>query len=137
MYFGKNELVFDLPENGPSLYLPVCDVDKPDFKNTSGRERPQERTETAEPFEAQVARHYSNMSALNFGVDNGPYLLGSCTMKYNPKMRTSRESSHASTTVAAGLHRPGQLELMYNLEGYLNDVCGMDAFTFQPSAGAR
>lgn len=142
MYFGKNELVFDLPENeAPSRYLPECDVEKPDFNQYFG-EANVRKSELKLPnlSEPQVARHYSNMSALNFGVDNGPYLLGSCTMKYNPKMNEQAANLPGFTNIhpmQPDYTVQGNLELMYDLEGFLNDVCGMDAFTFQPSAGAH
>ncbi|MDO5733957.1 MAG: aminomethyl-transferring glycine dehydrogenase subunit GcvPB [Eubacteriales bacterium] len=142
MLFGKEELVFDLPENeAPIRLMAECDVEKPDFKAYYGEDRvrhlPLNLPNLSEP---QVARHYTNMSARNFGNDNGPYLLGSCTMKYNPKLHeklaslagfTSTHPYQADETVQ------GNLQLYYELEKQLCDVCGMDAFTFQPAAGAH
>ena len=87
--------------------------------------------------EVEVVRHYTRLSEMNFGVDTGMYPLGSCTMKYNPKI--TEELSRLffnyhplqdESTVQ------GCLELMYNLQEYLKLISGMDAVTLQPAAGA-
>jgi len=90
--------------------------------------------------EVDVTRHYTRLSQWNFGVDTGMYPLGSCTMKYNPKIN-ERE---ASLPGFAGAHpllpqelSQGTLELMYLLEEYLAEITGMDAVTLQPAAGAH
>jgi len=90
--------------------------------------------------EVDVVRHYTRLSQWNFGVDTGMYPLGSCTMKYNPKIN-ERE---ASLPGFAGAHpllpqelSQGTLELMYLLEEYLAEITGMDAVTLQPAAGAH
>ena len=90
--------------------------------------------------EVDVVRHYTRLSQWNFGVDTGMYPLGSCTMKYNPKIN-ERE---AALPGFAGAHpmlpqelSQGALELMYRLEQYLAEITGMDAVTLQPAAGAH
>ena len=90
--------------------------------------------------EVDVVRHYTRLSQWNFGVDTGMYPLGSCTMKYNPKIN-ERE---ASVPGFSGAHpllpmelSQGVLELMYRLELYLAEITGMDAVTLQPAAGAQ
>ena len=90
--------------------------------------------------EVDVVRHYTRLSQWNFGVDTGMYPLGSCTMKYNPKIN-ERE---ASLPGLAGAHpllptelSQGALQLMYGLERYLAEITGMDAVTLQPAAGAQ
>jgi len=90
--------------------------------------------------ESEVVRHYTILASMNFGVDNGPYPLGSCTMKYNPKY-ADRASSLPS---AAEVHPyqdqstiQGTLEMMYDMEDKLSKIAGMDAFTLQPAAGAH
>ncbi|MDO5738427.1 MAG: aminomethyl-transferring glycine dehydrogenase subunit GcvPB [Eubacteriales bacterium] len=142
MLFGKEVLVFDLPENeAPIRYLAECDVEKPDFSKFYGEDKLRSlKLNLPNLSQTQVARHYTNMSSRNFGNDNGPYLLGSCTMKYNPKSH----EKFASLPGFLGTHplQPdttvqGNLELLYDLEKQLCDVCGMDAFTFQPAAGAH
>ncbi len=90
--------------------------------------------------EVQVVRHFVKLSSMNFGVDSGMYPLGSCTMKFNPKINEET----ARMPGFAGLHplveekeAQGALQLMYELEEYLKEVTGMDAFTLQPCAGAH
>ncbi|MBI5238165.1 MAG: aminomethyl-transferring glycine dehydrogenase subunit GcvPB [Deltaproteobacteria bacterium] len=93
-----------------------------------------------EVSEIDVVRHYTRLSQWNFGLDTGFYPLGSCTMKYNPKVNEYL----ASLKGFAQLHPyqdegtiQGALELMYELEGYLAEISGLDAVTLQPSAGAH
>ncbi len=90
--------------------------------------------------EVQVVRHFIELSKMNYGVDSGFYPLGSCTMKYNPKVNEDA----ARMGGFAGLHplaresdAQGALELMYQLERDLCEITGMDAFTLQPAAGAH
>jgi len=90
--------------------------------------------------EVDVVRHYTRLSQWNFGVDTGMYPLGSCTMKYNPKIN-EREAALPGFAGAHPLLPPelsqGALELMYRLEQYLTEITGMDAVTLQPAAGAH
>ena len=90
--------------------------------------------------EPQVARHYTALSKLNFGVDDGFYPLGSCTMKYNPKLN----EDVASLPGFAGLHprsdvrrSQGALQLLFELTGFLRDIAGMADVSLQPVAGAH
>lgn len=90
--------------------------------------------------ETQVVRHFHHLSQLNFGVDNGMYPLGSCTMKYNPKI-CERIASWPQFCCIHPLQDistvQGALEVMCDLEKMLSEVCGMDAFSLQPAAGAQ
>src|SRR5450759_4506982 len=90
--------------------------------------------------ELDLLRHFTYLSTLNFGVESGSYPLGSCTMKYNPRINevVSRLEGFA------GLHpyQPeslvqGALELMYELERWLAEIAGLHATTLQPAAGAH
>jgi len=90
--------------------------------------------------EVDVVRHYTRLSQWNFGLDTGMYPLGSCTMKYNPKINEKQ----AVLPGFAGAHpllpaelSQGTLELMWRLERYLAEITGMDAATLQPAAGAQ
>ena len=90
--------------------------------------------------EPTLVRHYTNMSTNNFGVDTGFYPLGSCTMKYNPKINEEM-AAHPSV---AGLHpfapastTQGALEAYYNLQQALAEIGGMSEFTLNPFAGAH
>jgi len=93
--------------------------------------------EVAEP---EVVRHFVNLSQLNYAVDTGFYPLGSCTMKYNPKI----DEWAARLPGFAGLHpfapdaaAQGTLELLWQLEQDLAEISGMKAVSLQPAAGAH
>ncbi len=90
--------------------------------------------------EPEVVRHFVNLSAKNYGVDTGFYPLGSCTMKYNPKLNEDL----AALSGFAFLHpyqpaetMQGALKLLSELEGLLCEITGMSRYTMQPSAGAQ
>lgn len=113
--------------------VPVGDLIPQDFL----REEPPALPEVSE---LEVVRHYTQLSRRNHGVDVGFYPLGSCTMKYNPRV-------HEDVTSLPGLaaihpYQPeetvqGALELMYNLGQYLAVISGLSATTLQPAAGAH
>jgi glycine dehydrogenase subunit 2 len=90
--------------------------------------------------EPEVVRHYVNLSQLNFAIDTGFYPLGSCTMKFNPKLNEWA----ARLPGFAGLHplapdetAQGTLQLLWELEEILAEISGMAAVTLQPAAGAQ
>jgi glycine dehydrogenase subunit 2 len=90
--------------------------------------------------ELEVVRHFTHLSQWNFGVDSGFYPLGSCTMKYNPKINERQ----AALPGLAGAHpllpevlSQGALKLMARLERYLAEVTGLPAVTLQPAAGSQ
>ncbi len=90
--------------------------------------------------ELDVVRHYTRLSGWNFGIDTGMYPLGSCTMKYNPKINEKM----AATPGLASAHplleaelSQGILALHYALQNFLAAITGMDAVSLQPSAGAQ
>ena len=93
-----------------------------------------------EVSEIEVVRHYTHLSQRNFGVDTGFYPLGSCTMKYNPKLNEDM----AALPGFAHIHplQPeatvqGAIQLFYEIEQYLAEISGMARVTLQPSAGAH
>ena len=90
--------------------------------------------------EPEVVRHYNNLSGKNFGVDNGMYPLGSCTMKYNPKIneRIARSKKFSSIHPLTGAHcSQGSLKIMYELSDYLCRISGFSGFTLSPAAGSH
>ena len=90
-----------------------------------------------EVSEPDVVRHYTNLSQMNFGVDTGFYPLGSCTMKYNPKINEELAHIQEFTGAHPLMHSEG-LEEVYRLaDKYLAAITGMSHFTFQPCAGAH
>lgn len=90
--------------------------------------------------EVDVIRHYTRLSQWNFGVDAGMYPLGSCTMKYNPKINEKIAGLNGFTgahpLLPTGLSQ-GILKLMFELESFLAEITGMDRVTLQPAAGAH
>lgn len=138
-YYDK--LIFELSREGRKGYeLPA------DNYNTDGRaEIPagllrSSSLDLPEVSEPDVVRHYTNLSSKNFGVDTGFYPLGSCTMKYNPKINEEL----AAMPDFAALHPlqsaesvQGALELYYNLQHALSSIAGLAEFTLNPYAGAH
>lgn len=135
-----NKLIFELSQPGRTGYkLPKLDVEEKD--NLIPEEfLSNEELDLPEVSEVDVVRHYTNLSTLNFGVDTGMYPLGSCTMKYNPKIN---EEIIANPKLAR-LHPKqddyqvqGALEAMYTLQKSLCEISAMDYMTLQPAAGAH
>ena len=90
--------------------------------------------------ETQVVRHFHRLSQMNYGIDSGFYPLGSCTMKYNPKIceEIARWDSFAGTNPSQEISTiQGNLQIMYELEEMLCETTGMDSFSLQPAAGAQ
>lgn len=94
--------------------------------------------ELPELSEPEIARHYTRLSQMNYGIDSGIYPLGSCTMKYNPKF-----TEDIAALPSASIHpdrdtetSQGTLEIYHELQQYLGKIGGMDAVTLQPPAGA-
>ncbi|HHT50768.1 MAG TPA: aminomethyl-transferring glycine dehydrogenase subunit GcvPB [Eubacteriaceae bacterium] len=100
----------------------------------------EEELHLPEVSENQIIRHYTALSKKNYGVDIGFYPLGSCTMKYNPKINEEMAGLSKFTTLhpyQSLENIQGSLELMYNLSNDLCEITGMDHFTLQPAAGAQ
>lgn len=88
--------------------------------------------------EIEIVRHYINLSQKNYGVDNGIYPLGSCTMKYNPKINEIiARLSGFSQIHPLQEENQGAMELLFNASNLLGEITGMDGFTLQPAAGAH
>ena len=90
--------------------------------------------------EWEVIRHFTHLSIRNYGVDNGFYPLGSCTMKYNPRINEAISSRTDLTAMHPAQHEStvqGSLRIMYELQEQLAVIGGVDAVTLQPAAGAH
>ena len=87
--------------------------------------------------EPDTVRHYTNLSQMNFGVDSGFYPLGSCTMKYNPKINEEIASLKGFSSVHPLAPAPGCEKVVELTGSFLQEITGMDRFTFQPCAGAH
>ncbi len=142
-YVYKNEpLIFELSAPGRRAYsLPALDVPASDLAEVLPED--QLRREPAalpEVSEVDVVRHFTRLSQRNHGVDLGFYPLGSCTMKYNPKVNEVVANLDGFT----GVHPltpeelvQGALQLMYEMQGYLAEIGGVDEVSLQPAAGAH
>lgn len=135
-------LIFDYSKPGRvGFSLPECDVHEVDVEAVLPKAYIREtEAELPEVSELQIMRHYTALSRRNHGVDSGFYPLGSCTMKYNPKIN----EDVARITGLAHIHPyqeeeqvQGALELLYRLQQNLAAVTGMDEVTLQPAAGAQ
>jgi glycine dehydrogenase (decarboxylating) len=90
--------------------------------------------------EVEMVRYYTRLARMNFGVDDGFYPLGSCTMKYNPKVNEEIAAGEAWTDLHPSQREDetqGALQVMYELEQWLKEITGCHALTLQPSAGAQ
>ena len=90
--------------------------------------------------ETQVVRHFHRLSQMNYGIDSGIYPLGSCTMKYNPKIceQIASWDKFANTHPYQDVSTvQGNLQIMFELERMLCEITGMDYFNLQPAAGAH
>ncbi len=136
------QLVFELSRPGRiAVDLPKCDVPEQAVEGLipDGYLR-QTAPDLPELSQLDLVRHYTNLSQRNFGLDAGFYPLGSCTMKYNPKINevASRLPGFAfSHPLQPENLAQGSLALMHAMEGYLAEISGMDAVSLQPAAGAQ
>ncbi len=136
------KLIYELSKAGRRGYtLPALDVPARPLESFLPKEQLRRRpAPLPEVSENEVIRHFVRLSEMNYSVDTGFYPLGSCTMKYNPKINEDMSSLPGFT----GLHplQPdetvqGALALMYELQQYLGAISGFDAVTLQPAAGAH
>lgn len=132
------ELLFEKSREGRGCdLLPPLDVPQAHLMEGMERRRPLRLPQMAE---VDLSRHYSALERRAHGVNNGFYPLGSCTMKYNPKV----DEEVAALPGFTGVHpsqspdtAQGCLEVLYLAEELLCEITGMDAMTFQPAAGAH
>jgi glycine dehydrogenase subunit 2 len=137
-----DKLIFELSSPGRLAYsLPEADVDvEAALSQIPAASRRRQPAELPEVSEFDVVRHYSRLSQLNYGLDTHFYPLGSCTMKYNPKINEdmARLGGFARLhPLAPEALAQGALQLMHELGAMLAEVAGMDAVSLQPAAGAQ
>jgi glycine dehydrogenase subunit 2 len=132
------KLIFEISRSGRKLnLLPKNDVALVEPSEENKRKK---KLRLPELSETEISRHYTKIANRSHGVNNGFYPLGSCTMKYNPKVN----EEVASLPGFSGIHPlqdlktvQGALEAIDLAEKYLSEINGMDAFTMQPAAGAH
>lgn len=138
-YYGK--LIFEQSKPGRTGYaLPHREADTHTLNELPESLRRQNKAQLPEVDEPTTVRHYTNMSNNNFGVDTGFYPLGSCTMKYNPKINEEM----AALPQFSRLHPQqdaefvqGALALYYDVQSILSQIAGLSEFTLNPFAGAH
>lgn len=132
------ELIFEKSVEGRGCdLLPLCDV--PEVK-PEGRYLREKELRLPEISETDLSRHYTELAGRTYGINNGFYPLGSCTMKYNPKINDeiAKLSGFADIHPLQPEHTvQGCLKVLKLAEEYLCEITGMDAMTFQPAAGAH
>lgn len=137
-----NKLIFEISKVGRRGYkLPSCDIESTDIRDMIPEHLLSKKDiSLPEVSEVDVVRHFTLLSNKNYGLDSGFYPLGSCTMKYNPKIN----EDVANVTTFTQIHPyqsvdtvQGSLELMYELSEKLAEISGMDQVSLQPAAGAH
>jgi glycine dehydrogenase subunit 2 len=132
------KLIYEKSQAGRrGIGVPKPDLPVPEVPAELARAEPPRLPELAEP---EVLRHFTELSTRNFGIDTGFYPLGSCTMKYNPRINERL----VALPGFANLHplveddaAQGALELEWNLQEILREVTGLDAVSLQPAAGSQ
>jgi glycine dehydrogenase subunit 2 len=132
------ELIYERSRPGRrGLGIPTTDLPIPEIPASLARKTPPRLPEIAEP---EVLRHFTKLSTRNFGIDNGFYPLGSCTMKYNPRVNerlVGLPGFRDLHPLADEDSIQGALELEWNLQHFLREVTGLDAISLQPAAGSQ
>jgi glycine dehydrogenase subunit 2 len=136
---AHKSLIFEMSRTGRIAHsLPVLDV--PEVEQLPDELIREEVADLPEVSELDLMRHYTELSRRNHGVDNGFYPLGSCTMKYNPKVHedVARLSGFAKIhPYQAEETVQGALQLLFELQQDLAEITGMDGVTLQSAAGAQ
>lgn len=137
-----DKLIFEISKPGRVGYT----LSDPEFSNDDYTKYFDDNTlrqselDFPEVNETEVVRHYTALSNLNFGVDTGFYPLGSCTMKYNPKINEEIANNPKFSTLHPDQpieDAQGTLELMYDASSSLAEITGMDDISLQPAAGSH
>ena len=132
------KLIYEKSQAGRrGLAVPMPDLPVPEVPAELARKEPPRLPELAEP---EVLRHFTELSTRNFGIDTGFYPLGSCTMKYNPRVNERVVGLPGFTRLHPLVEddaAQGALELEWRLQEILREVTGLDAVSLQPAAGSQ
>jgi glycine dehydrogenase subunit 2 len=142
MQVNQNEgLIFEKSSPGKAAWkLPPLDVPEVDTKELLGSAERKDLGNMPEVSEIEIIRHFTRLSTWNYAIDLGMYPLGSCTMKYNP--RVNEVVARLEGLANGHPYQPmkisqGALRIIKTLSECLNEITGMDAITLQPAAGAH
>jgi glycine cleavage system P protein (glycine dehydrogenase) subunit 2 len=132
------KLIYEKSQAGRrGIGVPTTDLPKPEIPAHLARQEQPNLPELAEP---EVLRHFTELSTRNFGIDTGFYPLGSCTMKYNPRINERLVGLPGFANLhplAEDAAAQGALELEWELQHILLEVTGLDAVSLQPAAGSQ
>src|ERR1700691_1915959 len=141
-HISQNEgLIFEKSSPGKAAWkLAPLDVPEVDTAKLLGKQERQDLGNLPEVSEIEIIRHFTRLSTWNYAIDLGMYPLGSCTMKYNPRVNEfvarldglATEHPEQPAEVSQGC-----LRILYDLQKCLLSITGMDAVTLQPAAGAQ
>ncbi len=141
-HISQNEgLIFEKSSPGKAAYkLPPLDVPEVDVAALLGKAERKDLGNMPEVSEIEIIRHFTRLSTWNYAIDLGMYPLGSCTMKYNP--RVNEAVARVEGLANGHPYQPekisqGALRIMQTLSDCLLEITGMDAITLQPAAGAQ
>ncbi|MBI1333139.1 MAG: aminotransferase class V-fold PLP-dependent enzyme [Armatimonadetes bacterium] len=135
----ETPLIFDQSRPGRiGCNVPRCDTPEVDLSSVVGETR--DDLHLPEVSELELLRHFTNLSHINYGIETGFYPLGSCTMKYNPKIneQTARLAGFANLHPMQPVATiPGAMEILYGVQSMLMEITGFSTITLQPVAGAH
>src|ERR1700731_1700046 len=141
-HVNQNEgLIFEKSSAGKAAWkLPPLDVPEVDTSALLGASERKDLGNMPEVSEIEIIRHFTRMSTWNYAIDLGMYPLGSCTMKYNP--RVNEAVARLEGIAEAHPYQPeslsqGALRILKTLSECLLEIIGMDSITLQPAAGAQ
>ena len=119
-------------------YVPDLDIEVVDLQEIVPNNFLREDIPIPNIPEVEIVRHFVNLSQKNYGVDTGIYPLGSCTMKYNPKINEVVERLQGFTQAhPLQEDNQGSIHVLYEISKLLGEITGMNGFTLQPAAGAH
>lgn len=137
----EEPIIFELSSDGRKGFVPApCDIPTRNIETIIPHGLIRKELNLPEISEVDVIRHFTRLSRMNYGVDTNIYPLGSCTMKYNPKI--NEEMALLEEFIQIHPYQDikdiqGSLKILYELDNYLCEITGMDRFTLQPAAGAH
>ena len=136
---SKDSLIFEKGSKNTQInFIPRMDIECDELEKIIPKNLIRDEIQIPDIPEVEIVRHYVKLSKINYGLDSGIYPLGSCTMKYNPKI-----NEHIARLAEFSQIHPlqeeneGALQLMHNISNMLGEITGMDGFTLQPAAGAH
>ena len=136
---SRDSLIFEKGNKNTQInFIPKMDIEFDELESFIPKNLIRDEVQIPDIPEVEIVRHYVKLSKINYGLDSGIYPLGSCTMKYNPKI-----NEHIARLAEFSQIHPlqeeneGALQIIHNISIMLGEITGMDGFTLQPAAGAH